>query len=81
MPLSYTPLSKRLPPNKTTVYTCLALFVWFFPKIFKANHLEDKINIIEKQPEFLTSTDLEGKKVRIGSFLVELGLRGCTVQH
>ncbi|XP_046536876.1 protein arginine N-methyltransferase 7 isoform X2 [Equus quagga] len=31
-------------------------------KIFKANHLEDKINIIEKRPELLTSADLEGKK-------------------
>ncbi|XP_054566152.1 protein arginine N-methyltransferase 7 isoform X3 [Eptesicus fuscus] len=31
-------------------------------KIFKANHLEDKINVIEKRPELLTSADLEGKK-------------------
>ncbi|XP_036297324.1 protein arginine N-methyltransferase 7 isoform X3 [Pipistrellus kuhlii] len=31
-------------------------------KIFKANHLEDKINVIEKRPELLTSEDLEGKK-------------------
>ncbi|XP_045671006.1 protein arginine N-methyltransferase 7 isoform X3 [Ursus americanus] len=34
-------------------------------KIFKANHLEDKINIIEKRPESLTSADLEGKKVSL----------------
>lgn len=34
-----------------------------FSKIFKANHLEDKINIIEKRPELLTPADLEGKKV------------------
>ncbi|XP_058384080.1 protein arginine N-methyltransferase 7 isoform X5 [Diceros bicornis minor] len=34
-------------------------------KIFKANHLEDKINIIEKRPELLTSADLEGKKVSL----------------
>lgn len=32
-------------------------------KIFRANHLEDKINIIEKRAELLTSADLEGKKV------------------
>ncbi|XP_065754518.1 protein arginine N-methyltransferase 7 isoform X2 [Phocoena phocoena] len=31
-------------------------------KIFKANHLEDKINIIEKRPELLTPADLEDKK-------------------
>ena len=35
----------------------------FLSKIFKANHLEDKINIIEKRPELLTPADLEGKKV------------------
>ncbi|XP_049478870.1 protein arginine N-methyltransferase 7 isoform X6 [Panthera uncia] len=34
-------------------------------KIFKANHLEDKINIIEKRPELLTSADLEGKKISL----------------
>ncbi|KAG8521778.1 Protein arginine N-methyltransferase 7 [Galemys pyrenaicus] len=34
-------------------------------KIFKANHLEDKITIIEKRPELLTSADLEGKKVSL----------------
>ncbi|XP_004690271.1 PREDICTED: protein arginine N-methyltransferase 7 isoform X2 [Condylura cristata] len=34
-------------------------------KIFKANHLEDKINVIEKRPELLTSADLEGKKVSL----------------
>nr|XP_060506335.1 protein arginine N-methyltransferase 7 isoform X4 [Panthera onca] len=33
--------------------------------IFKANHLEDKINIIEKRPELLTSADLEGKKISL----------------
>lgn len=41
--------------------TILSFF--FSHKIFKANHLEDKINIIEKRPELLTSEDLEGKKV------------------
>ncbi|XP_004393400.1 PREDICTED: protein arginine N-methyltransferase 7 isoform X2 [Odobenus rosmarus divergens] len=34
-------------------------------KIFKANHLEDKINIIEKRPELVTSADLKGKKVSL----------------
>ncbi|XP_039707812.1 protein arginine N-methyltransferase 7 isoform X1 [Pteropus medius] len=34
-------------------------------KIFKANHLEDKIKVIEKRPELLTSADLEGKKVSV----------------
>ncbi|OBS67277.1 hypothetical protein A6R68_04170 [Neotoma lepida] len=34
-------------------------------KIFKANHLEDKISIIKKRPELLTSADLEGKKVSL----------------
>nr|XP_058900822.1 protein arginine N-methyltransferase 7 isoform X5 [Kogia breviceps] len=34
-------------------------------QIFKANHLEDKINIIEKRPELLTPADLEGKKVSL----------------
>ncbi|EHB17053.1 Protein arginine N-methyltransferase 7 [Heterocephalus glaber] len=34
-------------------------------KIFKANHLEDKISIIEKRAELLTSADLEGKKVSL----------------
>ncbi|XP_029782329.1 protein arginine N-methyltransferase 7 isoform X1 [Suricata suricatta] len=34
-------------------------------KIFKTNHLEDKINIIEKRPELLTSADLEGKKISL----------------
>ncbi|XP_012516054.1 PREDICTED: protein arginine N-methyltransferase 7 isoform X2 [Propithecus coquereli] len=32
-------------------------------KIFKANQLEDKINIVEKRPELLTNADLEGKMV------------------
>ncbi|XP_056666083.1 protein arginine N-methyltransferase 7 isoform X3 [Monodelphis domestica] len=31
-------------------------------KIFKVNHLEDKINIIEKRPELLTSADLGDRK-------------------
>uniref|UniRef100_A0A8C6S1H5 Protein arginine N-methyltransferase n=1 Tax=Nannospalax galili TaxID=1026970 RepID=A0A8C6S1H5_NANGA len=34
-------------------------------RIFNANHLEDKINIIKKRPELLTSADLEGKKVSL----------------
>ncbi|XP_037672277.1 protein arginine N-methyltransferase 7 isoform X2 [Choloepus didactylus] len=34
-------------------------------KIFQANHLEDKINIIEKRPELLIPADLEGKKVSL----------------
>jgi protein arginine N-methyltransferase 7 len=34
-------------------------------RMFKANHLEDKISIIEKRPELLTSADLEGKKVSL----------------
>ncbi|XP_016041323.1 protein arginine N-methyltransferase 7 isoform X2 [Erinaceus europaeus] len=34
-------------------------------KIFKANHLEEKINIIEKRPELITSADLESKKVSL----------------
>ncbi|XP_013359370.1 PREDICTED: protein arginine N-methyltransferase 7 isoform X2 [Chinchilla lanigera] len=34
-------------------------------KIFKANHLEDKINIIGKRAELLSSTDLEGKQVSL----------------
>lgn len=32
-------------------------------KIFQANHLEDKITIVEKRPELLTSEDLEGRMV------------------
>ncbi|XP_021488028.1 protein arginine N-methyltransferase 7 [Meriones unguiculatus] len=34
-------------------------------RIFKVNHLEDKISIINKRPELLTSADLEGKKVSL----------------
>ncbi|XP_044932151.1 protein arginine N-methyltransferase 7 isoform X3 [Mustela putorius furo] len=34
-------------------------------KIFKANHVEDKVHIIEKRPELLTSADLEGEKVSL----------------
>ncbi|XP_063467686.1 protein arginine N-methyltransferase 7 isoform X10 [Symphalangus syndactylus] len=34
-------------------------------QIFKANHLEDKINIIEKRPELLTNEDLKGRKVSL----------------
>lgn len=34
-------------------------------KIFQANHLEDKITIIEKRPELLTSEDLEGRMVSL----------------
>ncbi|KAM4801403.1 protein arginine N-methyltransferase 7 isoform X2 [Urocitellus parryii] len=34
-------------------------------QIFKANHLENKINIIEKRPELLTTANLEGKKVSL----------------
>ncbi|KAM5262715.1 protein arginine N-methyltransferase 7 [Ctenodactylus gundi] len=34
-------------------------------RIFKANHLEDKISIIQKRPELLTSADLGGKKVSL----------------
>lgn len=39
------------------------MLIFFLLKIFKANHLEDKISIIKKRPELLTSADLEGKKV------------------
>lgn len=39
------------------------MLIFFLSKIFKANHLEDKISIIKKRPELLTSADLEGKKV------------------
>ncbi|XP_006860390.1 PREDICTED: protein arginine N-methyltransferase 7 [Chrysochloris asiatica] len=34
-------------------------------KIFKANNLEEKINVIEKRPELLTPEDLEDKKVSL----------------
>ncbi|KAH0619498.1 hypothetical protein JD844_000160 [Phrynosoma platyrhinos] len=34
-------------------------------KIFKANHLENKIKIIEKNPELLTASDLGDKKVSL----------------
>uniref|UniRef100_A0A6I8MZS1 Protein arginine N-methyltransferase n=1 Tax=Ornithorhynchus anatinus TaxID=9258 RepID=A0A6I8MZS1_ORNAN len=34
-------------------------------KIFKANHLEEKINVIEKRPELLIPADLENKKVSV----------------
>nr|XP_020844948.1 protein arginine N-methyltransferase 7 isoform X6 [Phascolarctos cinereus] len=34
-------------------------------KIFKANHLEDKISIIEKRPELLTSADLGDRKISV----------------
>lgn len=34
-------------------------------KIVKANHVEDKVHIIEKRPELLTSADLEGEKVSL----------------
>lgn len=32
---------------------------------FKANHLKDKIKIIEKHPELLTPSDLENKEVSV----------------
>ncbi|XP_054856113.1 protein arginine N-methyltransferase 7 [Eublepharis macularius] len=34
-------------------------------KIFKANHLQDQIKIIEKHPELIISSDLEDKKVSL----------------
>ncbi|XP_010148340.1 PREDICTED: protein arginine N-methyltransferase 7 isoform X2 [Eurypyga helias] len=34
-------------------------------KIFKANHLEDKIKIIEARPELLTPSHLEDKKISV----------------
>lgn len=34
-------------------------------RIFKVNHLEDKITVVNKRPEMLTSADLEGKKVSL----------------
>ncbi|XP_052022086.1 protein arginine N-methyltransferase 7 isoform X1 [Apodemus sylvaticus] len=34
-------------------------------RIFKVNHLEDKISVINKRPELLTSADLEGNKVSL----------------
>ncbi|XP_069509791.1 protein arginine N-methyltransferase 7 isoform X2 [Ambystoma mexicanum] len=34
-------------------------------KMFKANHLEDAIKVIEKRPELLNSDDLENKKVSV----------------
>uniref|UniRef100_A0A8C8RCS6 Protein arginine N-methyltransferase n=1 Tax=Pelusios castaneus TaxID=367368 RepID=A0A8C8RCS6_9SAUR len=34
-------------------------------KIFKANKLGDKIKIIEKRPELITSSDLEDKKISV----------------
>uniref|UniRef100_A0A8C9DMM3 Protein arginine N-methyltransferase n=1 Tax=Prolemur simus TaxID=1328070 RepID=A0A8C9DMM3_PROSS len=43
----------------------LHLSVSFLRRIFKANQLEDKVNIIEKRPELLTNADLEGKKVSL----------------
>lgn len=45
------------------------MVVFFLLKIFKANHLEDKISIIKKRPELLTSADLEGKKVSTGAYV------------
>uniref|UniRef100_A0A669QY92 Protein arginine N-methyltransferase n=1 Tax=Phasianus colchicus TaxID=9054 RepID=A0A669QY92_PHACC len=34
-------------------------------KFFKANHLEDKIKIVEARPELLTSSHLEDKKISV----------------
>ncbi|NXS98615.1 ANM7 methyltransferase, partial [Jacana jacana] len=39
-------------------------FVLVF-QLFKANHLEDKIKIIEARPELLTSSHLEDKKISV----------------
>lgn len=49
------------------------IIFFFFSKIFKANHLEDKINVIEKRPELLTSADLGGKKVSSKRCALALG--------
>nr|XP_040136007.1 protein arginine N-methyltransferase 7 isoform X4 [Ictidomys tridecemlineatus] len=56
-----TPDSVCLCVSDGSLLSMLAYFLGA-EQIFKANHLENKINIIEKRPELLTTADLEGKK-------------------
>ncbi|KAL1784241.1 arginine N-methyltransferase 7 [Sigmodon hispidus] len=53
-----------MPEQVFTVESSVAAYR-LMKRIFKANHLEDKISIIKKRPELLTSADLEGKKVSL----------------
>ncbi|XP_040136002.2 protein arginine N-methyltransferase 7 isoform X2 [Ictidomys tridecemlineatus] len=59
-----TPDSVCLCVSDGSLLSMLAYFLGA-EQIFKANHLENKINIIEKRPELLTTADLEGKKVSL----------------
>ncbi|XP_049720507.1 protein arginine N-methyltransferase 7 isoform X1 [Elephas maximus indicus] len=58
-------LAWYLGPEKVFTVESSAASHRLMKKVFKANHLEEKINIIEKRPELLTPADLEGKKVSL----------------
>ncbi|OXB53186.1 hypothetical protein ASZ78_001297 [Callipepla squamata] len=53
--------------RKITVFTLenSAVSCSVMKKFFKANHLEDKIKIVEARPELLTSSHLEDKKISV----------------
>lgn len=52
-------------------------FIFSLVKIVKANHVEDKVHIIEKRPELLTSADLEGEKVSGDGFVFAWRAQHC----
>ncbi|XP_072836614.2 protein arginine N-methyltransferase 7 [Pogona vitticeps] len=58
-------LAHHLGAEKVFALESSAISHSLMQKIFKANRLEDKIKIIEKNPELLTSSDLEDRKVSL----------------
>ncbi|XP_004371702.1 protein arginine N-methyltransferase 7 isoform X1 [Trichechus manatus latirostris] len=58
-------LAWHLGAKQVFTVECSAASHRLMKKIFKANHLEEKINIIEKRSELLTPADLGGKKVSL----------------
>ncbi|XP_007429234.1 protein arginine N-methyltransferase 7 [Python bivittatus] len=58
-------LAHRLGAEKVFTLESSSLSHSLMQKIFTANHLEDKITIIEKHPESLISSDFEDRKISL----------------
>ncbi|KAJ7312024.1 hypothetical protein JRQ81_006354 [Phrynocephalus forsythii] len=58
-------LAHHLGAEKVFTLESSAISHSLMQKIFTANHLEDKIKIIEKNPELFTPSDLEDRKVSL----------------
>ncbi|XP_013910107.1 PREDICTED: protein arginine N-methyltransferase 7 [Thamnophis sirtalis] len=58
-------LAHHLGAEKVFTLECSSLSRSLMQKIFMANHLEDKITILEKPPELLTPSDFEDRKISL----------------